>query len=164
MPTSLARFAPWLGGRAARLAGRDDAAAAEPLVVSFDTASDARLAPCGIGPESIVSGSPQARASNEASSPDGRLTTGMWDCTAGVLDIHFGCDELVHILDGEVTVRNAGRVHVLTPGSVAYFPRGAVARWEIGRYVKKVYVHRSVPRSFGRRVVGKLRRMAGLAG
>lgn len=157
MPNTLARFAPWLGRRAARLA---DDAAGEPPVQSFESAGDARLLPCAL--DSVVAGTPTARASTEAVSADGRLSTGLWDCTAGVLEIHFDCDEQVHILEGEVTIRQGGRVHELRPGSVAWFPAGTVARWEIGRYVKKVYVQRTLPRSLARRVANKLRRLAGL--
>lgn len=154
MHPTLARLAPWLAGAAAQSGG-----AAAPAVVSFTTAGDERLQPCAL--DHVVAGSPQARSCTLATAPDGRLATGMWDCTAGVADFHYDCDEQVHILEGEVTVRTAGQVHELKAGSVAYFPRGSVARWEIPRYVKKVWVQRAAPRSPLQRVLGKLRRMAG---
>lgn len=160
MPLSLARFAPWLGGRAARLAG---GAAVAPMALSFQTAGDARLRPCDL--RGVISGSPQARSSVEALSADGDFSIGMWDCTAGVFELHFDIDEQIHILEGEATIRSGGRAHELRPGSTAYFPRGSTVRWEIPRYVKKVYVGRSPSRSaarrFADRVIGKLRRVLG---
>lgn len=135
-----------------------------PGVAAFSTLGEGALAPCAIGPESIVAGEPRARASVEAKSPDGLLATGLWDCTAGVLDIHFRCDELVHIVEGEVLVRCDGRSLHLLPGHVAYFPRGVVALWEIPEYVKKAYVHRYPPRpSLLRRALAKAARLVGLA-
>ena len=158
-PSSLIRFAPWF-------AEPGSAHFAPPGLdmATFSTLGEGSLAPCGIGPESIVAGEPRARASTEARSPDGRMATGMWDCTAGVLDITFGCDELVHIVEGEVLVRCNGRTHQLLPGHVAYFPRGVVTLWDIPEYVKKAYVHRYPPRPpLARRAIDKLARMAGLA-
>jgi len=134
-------------------------AAQAPGVLAF--AIDGGLQPCGIGPESIVAGTPQARASVGAVSPDGLLRTGLWDCTAGVLDITFGCDEWAHILEGEVIVRSADRTHRLGPGDVALFCKGLPTQWEIPRYVKKLWVHRRSPRPpLWLRVVRKLRRIA----
>jgi uncharacterized protein len=158
-PSSLIRLAPWFTEPGAARGAPPD-----PGVAAFSTLGEGALAPCAIGPESIVAGQPQARASVEATSPDGRLATGLWDCTAGVLDIAFRCDEFVHIVEGEVLVRCNGQTHHLMAGHVAYFPKGVVALWEIPEYVKKAYVHRYPPRpSRLRRALAKLGRMTGLA-
>jgi uncharacterized cupin superfamily protein len=147
----------WLGA-APRVGDRwsgTGAAARPDGVLAF--AIDGALQPCGIGPESIVAGTPQARSSVGAVSPDGLLRTGLWDCTAGVLDITFGCDEWVHILEGEVIVHSADRVHRLWPGDVALFCKGLPTRWEIPHYVKKLWVHRCSPRPpLWRRALRKL--------
>jgi uncharacterized cupin superfamily protein len=141
-----------------RWTGRRSATKA-PDVVAF--ATDGPLQPCGIGRESIIAGTPQARASVGAVSPDGLLRTGLWDCTAGVLEITFGCDEWVHILEGEVIVRSAELTHRLRPGDVALFCKGLPTRWEIPRYVKKLWVHRRSPRPpLWHRAVRKLGRIA----
>jgi uncharacterized protein len=158
-PSSLIRLAPSFAEPGA-------AHGASPALdmVAFSTLGEATLAPCEIGPQTIVAGQPKARSSTEARSPDGRLAAGLWDCTAGVLDIVFGCDEFVHIVDGEVLVRCNGRTHHLLTGHMAYFPRGVVALWEIPEYVKKSYVHRFPARaSLARRTGARLMRMAGLA-
>lgn len=109
-----------------------------------------------IEPSWIRSGAPVARAITLTESPDGLLTTGLWDCTAGTFTWIFQTDEIVHILEGEVTVRDGSTVHELGPGSVCYFPRGLETIWEVPKYVKKTFVLRAPHRS-------RLRRLASAA-
>ena len=59
--------------------------------------------------EWIIAGSPVARAVELARSPDGVCTSVQWDCTAGTFHWYFGVEETVHILEGEVVVRDAQR-------------------------------------------------------
>jgi uncharacterized cupin superfamily protein len=109
-----------------------------------------------IEPSWIRSGTPVARAVTLTESPDGLLTTGIWDCTAGTFTWIFQTDEIVHILEGEVTVREGATVHQLVAGSVCYFPRGLETIWEVPKYVKKTFVLRAPHRS-------RLRRLASAA-
>jgi hypothetical protein len=87
----------------------------------------------------------------------GRLTCGVWDCQAGVFDVHFKCDEVVHILEGEVTVRAGDHVQTFRPGDVALFPEGLVTRWEIPRYVRKLWFHHFRKPTLRERVEYKIR-------
>lgn len=124
--------------------------------VSFKTDDHANLPSQPIEPSWIRSGSPVARAITLTESPDGLLTSGIWDCTAGTFTWIFGSDEIVHILEGEVRVRDArdgSPTHVLVPGSVAYFPAGLETIWDVPAYVKKSFILRAPHRS-------KLRRAA----
>jgi uncharacterized cupin superfamily protein len=107
--------------------------------------SDQReLPPAPIEPAHIEEGQPVAHAVTLSRSPDGQLSTGLWDCSAGKFRWKFWVDEVVYILEGEATVREeSGVVHELRRGSVAYFPLGLVARWEVPRYVRKLFVVRS---------------------
>jgi len=109
---------------------------------AFET-SRTDLAPLPIEPSWIKAGTPVARAVKLSESPDSLLTAGLWDCTAGTFTWIFGTDEIVHILEGEVRVREGNTTHVLGPGSVAYFPRGIETVWEVPEYVKKSFIHRS---------------------
>jgi uncharacterized cupin superfamily protein len=109
------------------------------------------LAP--IAPADIEEGQPVAHGVTLTRSPDGQLSTGLWDCSAGKFRWTFWVDEVVHILEGEATVREeSGVVHELRPGSVAYFPIGLVVRWEIPRYVRKLFVVRSASAGPGARL------------
>lgn len=109
-----------------------------------------------IEPSWIREGTPVARAVTLTESPDKLLTTGIWDCTAGTFTWIFQTDEIVHILEGEVTVRDGTKVHKLVPGSVCYFPQGLETIWEVPKYVKKTFVLRAPHRS-------RLRRLASAA-
>ena len=116
------------------------------------------LAPLPIDPAWIREGAPVARALTWSESPDSLLTSGLWDCTAGTFTWIFGTDEIVHILEGEVRVREGNVTHVLVPGSVAYFPRGLETVWEVRKYVKKSFVHRAPSRSLVRRAASAIKR------
>jgi ethanolamine utilization protein EutQ (cupin superfamily) len=80
------------------------------------------------------------------------------DCTAGKFHWHFGVDEIVHILEGEVHVTDdAGRTVTLQAGDVGHFALGSHTVWEVPDYVCKLAFHR-VP-TLPIRVKRKLRRM-----
>ena len=94
-----------------------------------------------IEPSWIEEGTPVARARILTKSPDDRLSSGVWECTAGKFKWIYGVDEIVHILAGEVVIREEGRpAYTLSSGDVAYFPLGLVTHWDIARYVKKFFV------------------------
>jgi uncharacterized cupin superfamily protein len=117
-----------------------------------------------IEPTWIKQGKPLARARIIGESPDGLLTTGVWECTAGTFTWIFYNDEIVHIVEGEVRVRDGATTHVLVPGSVAYFPRGLETVWEVPEYVKKHFVLRMPKVSRLRRVAGAVKqRLVALA-
>ena len=123
---------------------------------AFDTSRN-DLTPLPIEPAWIKAGAPFARAITLSQSPDSLLTAGLWDCTAGTFTWIFGMDEIVHILEGEVRVREGNITHHLVPGSVAYFPRGVETVWEVHHYVKKSFIHRAPPPSLLRQAVSALK-------
>ncbi len=119
--------------------------------------SHSELALQPIEPSWVKTGTPVARAITLTESPDGLLTTGIWDCTAGTFTWIFQTDEIVHILEGEVTVRDGSTVHELKPGSVCYFPQGLETTWEVRQYVKKTFVLLAPHRSRLRRLASKVK-------
>ena len=102
---------------------------------SFET-SQTHLVPVPIDPSWIEQGAPIARAVTLSKSPDSPHRRA-WDCTAGTFTWILGHDEILHVVEGEVRVRDGSTTHVLVPGSVAYFPRGLETEWEVRNYVKK---------------------------
>ncbi len=68
------------------------------------------LEPAPIPADWVISGAPQAREFELAHSPDGTCTFPQWDCTAGTFHWYFGIEETIHILEGEVLVRDAAGV------------------------------------------------------
>jgi len=106
-----------------------------------------------IEPSWVREGQPVARAVTLLESPDGLLTTGLWDCTAGKFTWIYGLDEIVHILEGEVHVDDGKRTHHLVAGSILYLPHGLETVWTVPKYVKKMFVMRAPRR-------GRVRRLA----
>jgi uncharacterized cupin superfamily protein len=123
--------------------------------------ADARsrdLAPAPISPAHVLEGEPVAQAAQLTVSDDGRISTYLWDCTAGRFHWYFGVDEIVHILDGEVNVTDdTGRTVRLAAGDVGHFPVGSHTVWHVPTYVRKLAFHRT-PR-LPMRAARRLRRM-----
>ncbi len=111
----------------------------------------------------VLRGNPEARAAELWRSLDGTMVTSAWDCTAGAFEWQFGCEETVHIVEGEVRVIEAsGQERVLKAGDVAVFHAGTVATWDVESYVRKIAMCRHpVPSSMGY-AVRALRKVASL--
>jgi uncharacterized cupin superfamily protein len=137
--------------------GNDVRELQNPEIQMFET-SRSDLEPQPIEPSWIKEGTPIARATTLSASPDGTLTAGLWDCTAGTFRWIYSVDEIVHILEGEVRVSDGTRTQVLVPGSVAYFPCGLEAVWEVPKYVKKMFILRGIKRSLPQRILAILAR------
>lgn len=86
----------------------------------------------------VLAGSPVARSCRLSSSAKDDLGSFHWSCTAGRFRWHFSVDEIVHILEGGVTVTgDDGQVVTLGPGDTAHFPCGLTTVWEVPEYVRK---------------------------
>jgi uncharacterized cupin superfamily protein len=121
------------------------------------------MRPAPINPDWVLAGSPVARAGEIARSTDGTTLSAVWDCTAGTFNWHFGVDETVHIVDGEVEVSAPGfGPRMLRTGDAALFRAGTTARWHVPVYVKKIaYCRHPLPRplGFALRALGRIRSM-----
>ena len=123
-----------------------------------------RPAPAPLAAVDVMSGDPRARSVNMIASADGKFDCGVWGCTPGKFRIKYRSDELVHILEGRVTVRVRDTTHTLAAGDVAYFPAGTEAEWDITSYVRKLWVYRTPSPSLVKRLAHKLLRMLPGAG
>ncbi len=74
-----------------------------------------------------------------------------WSCTAGRFHWHYGVDETVHVISGEVFVTgDDGAERRLGPGDMAYFPAGSRSVWRVPSAVRKLAVCRhAMPRPLG---------------
>ena len=101
------------------------------------------LTPDPINASGIIAGDPIARSKLLHLTPDKHYSVALWDCTAGTFRWHYYYDEVVHILEGEVTVHeDNGNVLTLQAGDIALFPRGASNVWTVPHYVRKVAINR----------------------
>lgn len=116
-----------------------------PLVAAEAFGMELKDAP--IEPSWILSGDPRARLAEHSRSADEAAMTAVWDCTAGQFRWHFGWDETVIILEGEVhVVAEDGSERVLKSGDIGYFKGGTWATWTIDKYVKKIaFVRKPFP-------------------
>lgn len=127
------------------------------------TIDDVELADDPINPDWIREGTPAARCGQWSTSTDRTTTTHVWDCTAGRFDWHFAVDEIVHIVEGEVTVSSADtQPRTLRAGDAALFRAGTVSLWEVPVYVRKhAILRRDLPpiARFTLGVEGRIRRL-----
>lgn len=134
---------------------------ADFIAAEYSHSADADLAADPIDPSWIIAGTPVARAKQLHQTGDGLYVVALWDCTAGSFRWHFWYDEVVHILEGEVTVReDNGKERTLRAGDIALFPKGATNVWTVNQYVRKIAInrfHRSLLATLVKNVLQKIR-------
>jgi uncharacterized cupin superfamily protein len=92
-----------------------------------------------IDPSWILSGTPTARNRVLFNSSDASGWTMLWECTAGEFRWQYRVDEIIHFLEGCVTVTDeSGLTTTYGPGDVACFRAGTAATWRIESYVRKL--------------------------
>ena len=105
-------------------------------------ALDEDVSSAPIDPTWILEGSPLARARRLAFIDDSALSATLWASTAGRFEWHYGSDELVVILDGEVEITPAqGRPFTLRPGDVVFVPAGQVLVFDVKDHLKKLAIN-----------------------
>ena len=113
----------------------------DPIVLP-SVATDADLVSAPIRPSWILEGSPQARSRFLGFIDGSALTATIWETTAGRFEWHYGADELVHILDGEVEITPPGGGPILLKaGDVIFFPGGQIMHWHVRDHVKKMAIN-----------------------
>jgi uncharacterized protein len=112
-----------------------------PIVIpSIATDEDVESAP--IDPTWILDGAPEARARRLTLVDDSGLSATLWQSNAGRFNWHYGSDELVNILDGEVEITPpAGQSFTARKGDVFFVPAGSVLQWHVRDHVKKLVVN-----------------------
>ncbi|WP_051471273.1 cupin domain-containing protein [Patulibacter minatonensis] len=132
----------------------------QDVITTFQAGTDDPpvMDPAPIDPATILDGAPVARARTQAGTADGRLSTTVWDCTAGRFTWFFGCDEIVHIVEGSVVVTDEqGRSRTLGVGDVALFEKDTTTTWDVAEYVRKVAIHRVTVDALPVRALRKVR-------
>jgi uncharacterized protein len=130
------------------------------LVIAQGGQGDDVLIDNPINPDWVLEGSPRARISEWAKSPDGTTSHWTWDCTAGTFRWYHDVDEPIVEIDGSVSIQLGDEPPVvLRRGDAAYSPAGHWTTQTVDEYVRKQAVVRvPVPRpmqyavnGFGRR-------------
>jgi uncharacterized protein len=104
------------------------------------TAAAKPLGEFQVDPSWILAGKPTFRGVETLRSPDGRVVSGLWACDGPTTFVwHFGADETVHLIDGQVEVEYLGRRFSIAPGDTATFHAGTKAIWHVPSHAKKAY-------------------------
>lgn len=115
-----------------------------PLKIEVAPRGSGDLPDMPIEPSWILEGLPRARGAVLTQSPDKKVSTGLWECSAGRFQWTFGWDEFVHILEGEATIKPEGGAAItLRPGDTAFFPVGLKTEWLVPLHVRKVFTVRT---------------------
>ncbi len=114
------------------------------LVIQFASKVSGDLPDMPIQPSWILEGTPRARGKVLLQSADRKVSSGLWDCSAGRFQWTFTWDEFVHVLEGEVSISQQGGPTVtLKAGDSAHFPVGLKTEWLVPRYVRKAFTVRT---------------------
>ena len=102
-------------------------------------------------PSMIRSGAPRSGTKILTSSHDGNSIVWVWECTAGSFVWHYGEDETVYIISGEVFISTGtGDERRLGEGDMAVFPGGVSCKWRVTQPIKKIAITRKdLPRPLG---------------
>jgi uncharacterized cupin superfamily protein len=105
--------------------------------------AELELEPAPLDPETIVEGTPEVSELVLDTSPDGRVTRGVWQITPGVVaDVE--ADEVFVVVSGRATVEvEGGPTLELEPGVVGVLQAGDRAVWRIHETLRKVFGRRS---------------------
>ena len=98
-----------------------------------------------IEPSWITEGDPVARGTILTQSADKRVSSGLWSCQPGKFEWTFSWDEFIHVLEGDVEIREAGTDNSVTlrAGDMAHFPLGMKTHWHVKQAVRKFFVVRT---------------------
>lgn len=122
-----------------------------------------QLSDAPINPDFIVEGAPVARAHLLVRGTFGLTRTVIWDCTAGKFNWVYDFDETCYFTEGEAIIDDGvNGPRKITPGDVAFFPKGSTANWHVENYIKKIAFCQPVMPDFAGRALGVLRFLNGL--
>jgi uncharacterized protein len=119
-----------------------------------------------LGPmANAVDGAPKSGTKILSISHDRNSIVWVWECSIGSFIWHYGEDETVYIISGEVFISiDNGDERRLGPGDMAVFPGGVSCKWRVTAPVKKFAITRKdlpVPVGFSVRACHKLAQMMG---
>lgn len=134
--------------------------------VVMGTAATCELSAEPINEQWILTGTPMARSKVIARAKDLSFSLVVWDCTAGSFEWHYGKDEVIVIIQGElILLRDDGTEQRFGAGDYVFFPAGSDAKWRVDSYVRKVALLKEPvwrPLGFALKACNKVLRGVGL--
>lgn len=110
----------------------------------------------------VIEGSPSTHTDDVYQSADGQLFVAYWSASAGRFTWDYtDINEVITVLEGEAFVKTLDdKIHHLKPGVTLTFGSGDFAEWHVPNYIRKVAVVQRSPRSLGRRIIDKIKKIA----
>jgi uncharacterized cupin superfamily protein len=134
--------------------------------VVMGIAEDCQLNPEPISEQCILQGKPVARSKVVARTRDWSSSVVIWDCTAGSFRWHYGQDEVIVVVAGDmVLLLQDGTERRISAGDYVFFPAGSVAQWRVDHYIRKVALLKEPmwrPIGFAMKVWNKILRTFGI--
>jgi len=101
--------------------------------------ADVALAREPLPPEQVVAGAPETGARELWRSPDGTVSIGIWEHTAGS-STDVEADEVFVVISGRATIAfDGGRQLEVGPGDVVELRAGDRTTWTVHETLRKVY-------------------------
>ena len=85
----------------------------------------------------VLEGNPVARNQLLSVSADGAARSYIWDCTAGRFNWFYEAEESIYVIEGGVTLKDAGGVRRVGEGDTLVFAPGARVEWHVEHYIRK---------------------------
>lgn len=96
---------------------------------------------CPVSAERLISGQPTQTLWNHCSSPCGRFSAGVWECTPGHWRVRYSEYEYCEILHGRSVLHDdTGQRRALHAGDRFVIPAGFEGSWEVLETTRKHYV------------------------
>jgi hypothetical protein len=92
-------------------------------------------------PGMLIKGKYRTTTWNHFTGEDGRLLSGIWECTPGKVPVDYSEWEFCHFIAGKAILTNdKGKSWTLKKGDAFIIPAGFKGTWETVRKVRKHYV------------------------
>ena len=92
-------------------------------------------------PATLIKGKYKTKTWNHFTGEDGRLVSGIWECSPGKVTMAYDEWEFCHFIKGKARLTNdKGKSWVLKKGDAFIIPAGFKGTWETLEKVRKHYV------------------------
>ncbi len=114
----------------------------EPILMTTKGRKAPKVEKSKANPANLIAGKYATSTWNHWTGEDGRLFSGIWECTPGKVTCTYAEWEFCHIISGEVVLTEAGKKkkHRFKKGDGFIIPAGFKGTWETVKKVRKHYV------------------------
>jgi uncharacterized protein len=111
------------------------------IIVMKTTGKGAPRAEAGTpDPAKLIKGSYRTKSWNHFTGEDGRLYSGIWECTPGKVTCSYDEWEFCHIISGSAVLASGRKKWRVKKGDAFIIPPGFTGTWETVRKLRKHYV------------------------